>query len=199
MIESVRSSASRHLIRKVSNRFKDQTTLSVSLSLEDFQKLDQGFRRRLPSAQTLSPSNLELVNNWIQECKSSHDKCRLEDTTWFPSRLLDVGQRDGSQLPRLIETTEPDVLGPYAALSHMWGRQIPLRTLQGNYEEMKLAIPMWKLSKNFAQAVIATRELKLRYLWIDSLCIIQDLPSDWNKEAATMHKVYSHAEVTIVA
>ncbi|KAK0104261.1 hypothetical protein ONS96_005353 [Cadophora gregata f. sp. sojae] len=81
----------------------------------------------------------------------------------------------------------------------MWGKIIPLRTLQGSYQELKSGIPMWRLSKNFAHAIIITRELKLRYLWIDSLCIIQDLASDWNKEAATMHKVYSHVEVTIVA
>ncbi|PVH81422.1 hypothetical protein DL98DRAFT_349267, partial [Cadophora sp. DSE1049] len=132
-------------------------------------------------------------------CKDNHEKCKLESNTWLPSRLLDVGPRDGSQLPRLIETKESNDLGPYAALSHMWGSLIPLRTIQGNYQELKSGIPMWKLSKNFAQAVVTTRQLKLRYLWIDSLCIIQDLASDWNKEAATMHKVYSHAEVTIVA
>lgn len=112
---------------------------------------------------------------------------------------MDVGPLDGSKLPALVETKNRDIQGPYAALSHMWGSSIPLRTLKANYEELKVGIPMWKLSKNFAQAVILTRELGLRHLWIDSLCIIQDLPSDWKKEAATMHQVYSHAELTIVA
>ena len=44
-----------------------------------------------------------------------------------------------------------------------------------------------------------TRELGLKYLWIDSLCIIQDSPSDWESEAATMDDVYSDSFLTIIA
>ena len=38
----------------------------------------------------------------------------------------------------------------------------------------------------------------MRYLWIDSLCIVQDSPSDWQREASRMGSVYSHAVVTVV-
>jgi hypothetical protein len=68
-----------------------------------------------------------------------------------------------------------------------------------NQEKMKSGILMWELSKNFAHAVIVTRQLGLRYIWIDSLCILQDSPKDWQKEAAMMHKVYRYADATIVA
>jgi uncharacterized membrane protein len=115
---------------------------------------------------------------------------------------LDVGPQDGSQLPRLVEAAKEGIQAPYAALSHMWGdySQIPLlRTIESKYEVMKSRIPMWELSKNFADAVVVTRKLGLRYVWIDSLCIIQDSQSDWKKEAAMMHDVYRYAEITIAA
>src|SRR6187402_3786126 len=119
------------------------------------------------------------MNNWINECKSSHTECLLANPTWVPSRLLDVGPGDGSQHPRLVETTSSHMREPYAALSHMWGDLIPLRALASNYGDLKSGIPVWKLSKNFANAVTVTRALGLRYVWIDSLCIIQDVGADW--------------------
>ncbi len=123
----------------------------------------------------------------------------MDTEFWVPTRLLYVG---GSDDPRLVEMVENGIQEPYAALSHMWGdasRLPPLRTILSKYDDMKMAIPVWMLSKNFADAINVTRQLGLRYIWIDSLCIIQDSPTDWQKEAFMMHKVYRYAEVTIVA
>lgn len=161
-------------------------------------------RRRLPGPLTLSAPNLQMISKWIDECKSSHPTCRLDESAWLPTRLLDVGSLDGTQLPRLVETVKEDVEPPYAALSHMWGdpnqgHAPPVRTLKANYTKMESGIPWQIMSKNFIDAVIATRRLGLRYIWIDSLCIIQDSPEDWQKEAATMYKVYKFAEITLVA
>jgi hypothetical protein len=118
--------------------------------------------------------------------------------------LLDVGSTDGMQLPRLVDTAEIHIQEPYAALSHMWGdpnqgHVPPVRTLRSTYEEMKSGIPWLVMSKNFVDAVIATRELGIRYIWIDSLCIIQDSSDDWHEEAKTMYKVYKFAEITLIA
>ena len=65
--------------------------------------------------------------------------------------------------------------------------------------QAKDSIPILLLPQNFQDAVTVTRILKLRYLWIDALCIIQDDPGDWAKEAGLMDKVYTNAYLTIVA
>jgi hypothetical protein len=52
---------------------------------------------------------------------------------------------------------------------------------------------------NYQDAVIMTRALGLRYLWIDSLCIHQDSAEDWAKEGSQMDKIYKCAWVTLVA
>ena len=44
-----------------------------------------------------------------------------------------------------------------------------------------------------------TRRLGLRYLWIDSLCIIQDSLKDWRQEASKMAFIYKHATIVIAA
>lgn len=60
-------------------------------------------------------------------------------------------------------------------------------------------IPLRTLPRTFRDAIIVARSLGLHFLWVDSLCIIQDSAEDWQHESAMMGKVYSHAYCTIAA
>jgi hypothetical protein len=44
-----------------------------------------------------------------------------------------------------------------------------------------------------------TRRIGTRYLWIDSLCIIQDSQTDWTHEAASMSTVYANGVCNLAA
>jgi hypothetical protein len=55
------------------------------------------------------------------------------------------------------------------------------------------------MPKTFRDAIVITKELGIQYIWIDSLCIIQDSASDWAYEASRMASVYLGALVTIAA
>jgi len=68
-----------------------------------------------------------------------------------------------------------------------------------NLQQMRHGIPLTSLPKTFRDAVIITRSLGQRYLWIDSLCIIQDLKKDWTRDASMMGEVYGHSFLTIAA
>ncbi|TVY55546.1 hypothetical protein LCER1_G002742 [Lachnellula cervina] len=57
----------------------------------------------------------------------------------------------------------------------------------------------YRLPPSFRDAVIVTRELGIRYLWIDSLCIVQDDLDDWRKESAQMDRIYGMSFLTIIA
>jgi hypothetical protein len=52
-------------------------------------------------------------------------------------------------------------------------------------------------------AVLITRELGLRYLWVDALCILQGQDEaaqlDWRQHSAIMGDIYGNAFVTIAA
>jgi hypothetical protein len=89
----------------------------------------------------------------------------------------------------------------YLALSHMWGENHSqqLRLLEANLLAFETEIPMHKLasSATFLEAIRMTRILGYRYIWIDSLCIIQDSSSDWEYEAARMAIVYGNAVCNI--
>ena len=117
--------------------------------------------------------------------------------------MIDVSPLDSSQQPRLV--ARPKESGDYVALSHCWGPLLDssagmyARTLKNNLNEMQRAIPSNLLPQNFQDAILTVRKLQLRYLWIDALCIIQDDPADWAREAAKMNEIYGSAYLTIAA
>ncbi|KAK5629029.1 hypothetical protein RRF57_004744 [Xylaria bambusicola] len=55
------------------------------------------------------------------------------------------------------------------------------------------------MPRTFRDAILLVRFLGYRYLWIDSLCILQDQLEDWEAEAKKMGEIYRNARFTIVA
>jgi len=84
-------------------------------------------------------------------------------------------------------------------LSHCWGGLIPVTTSLSTLAARQRGLPLEELPATFQDAIFLTRRLGFRYLWIDSLCIIQDSPEDWALEAAKMHKIYAEASLNIAA
>jgi hypothetical protein len=149
-----------------------------------------------------------MIQSWLKECQENHDKVcvttisgRVLDESQpnaLPTRVLDVEAGDSSKI-RLVQTD--GLQGRYVALSHCWGppEKRPLRTVGSNIGSHLAGIPVSSLPKTFRDAVAVTRFLGIRYLWIDSLCIIQDNTADWTHEAARMGRVYELACLTIAA
>lgn len=135
---------------------------------------------------------------WLQTCFTEHPNCYPPDVeTPLPTRVIDVGPSDGQREPYLLESDGH--VGRYVTLSHCWGGRVPLTTTSRVIEERKRSIPLVSLPKTFLDAVLITRRLGLRYLWIDSLCIIQDSKSDWEMESARMEAIYRHCYLNISA
>ena len=102
----------------------------------------------------------------------------------------------------LVESSELRSLrsrSRYLALSHCWGGNAPVVLTSNNKDSCKSGINLSELPKTFQHAVALARFVHVRYLWIDSLCIIQDSNTDWEFEATTMKDVYRHAFFTIAA
>jgi hypothetical protein len=151
-------------------------------------------------------SQFAMMNFWLDKCMSEHPDCnrRLVSSTPFelPSRLIEVTLDDGNYNLRLVETQGWSADGhSYAALSHCWGTNssnIPQMTKE-NLAAMKQSITFSTLSKTFQEAVKVTQGLKIPYLWIDSLCIVQNDTEDWAHESSNMHRIYESALITFVA
>lgn len=55
------------------------------------------------------------------------------------------------------------------------------------------------LPQTFQDAIAVTHNLTIRYLWVDSLCIIQDDPQDWQRESSRMASIYGNAYLVFSA
>jgi Heterokaryon incompatibility protein (HET) len=150
--------------------------------------------------------NNSLLRRWLYNCIDEHDECRQsvsgssynnEEDNVLPSRLIDVGALDGSMTPRIIVASEER--GLYTVLSHRWGTAPKLTTRKETLELYVKSLPMNELPPTFRDAIEVTRSLRIKYLWIDSLCIIQDDPNDWEAEAAQMGNIFEGACCTIAA
>ena len=84
-------------------------------------------------------------------------------------------------------------------LSHCWGPKPPIRLTRANFESMKTRIRKGGLPRSFQHAIVVTGWFQCRYLWIDSLCIIQDSTEDWQNESGLMRHVYKNAWLNIAA
>ncbi|PVI04648.1 hypothetical protein DM02DRAFT_518250, partial [Periconia macrospinosa] len=149
-----------------------------------------------------------MVQTWLETCQDGHTKCNLfsrqataggptrnsTDTVGLPNRptrVLDVAQGK----VRLDCNTSEDAQFEYLTLSHMWGTDATqqLRLEVETFEAFQHNVPWNRLSKIFQEAIRITRQLGHRYIWIDSLCIIQNSPADWEQEAARMATVYGNS------
>ncbi len=183
------------------------------------QRLGTGFNRMIlgisqimdtsiPAGQRIEPTAAspdlhEHISMWLDECNETHEKCHEgsrtdgEDSRRIPARLLSIGAPDDNREPHLLETDGS--CGPYIALSHSWGQTRHITTTTENLERHKVSIPYEDLPRTFQDAVVLARNLGISYIWIDSLCIIQDDIQDWKNEAAKMADVYRNAYCTVAA
>ncbi|CAK7232355.1 hypothetical protein SCUCBS95973_008232 [Sporothrix curviconia] len=183
---------------------KDYSTLEKSLPVID------GFKIGCASVDNnlASTGNFDMARSWLDDCRHTHDQTTCSTTAYtghlprLPTRVIDV-----SSTPRRIvhavkvhAGTPQQACGDYVALSHCWGGPIKTLLTSKTIDAYGKALPPDKeLPANFRDAMAVTRALGIPYLWIDSLCIIQDSVDDWRRESRVMGAVYSRATVSLLA
>ena len=123
----------------------------------------------------------------------------VPDDVDLPTRVLHIKRITPELDIELLETK--GMKGRYCALSHCWGPKDkqPLRTLKENLEQFSKRVPPDAIPKTFQDALIITKELNIKYLWIDSLCIVQDNRDEWEQESKVMGSLYEKATLMIAA
>jgi hypothetical protein len=113
----------------------------------------------------------------------------------LPTRVLKVGNEGEEVMLRDSQGLE----GPYTILSYCWGQGATLKTTPSTLAARQRGIIHDDLPLTLRHAVKVTRQLRVKYLWIDALCIIQDQdpPTDWLAESEKMLDYYRNAYVTI--
>lgn len=156
------------------------------------------------TASLESEESYAVMRSWIKACETnhSHEQCTRNGDTPLPRRVVYIHRNNdtGDRSPMLSLQEPPDgTNGKYIALSHCWGKEPVLRTTQANFSQLCSRIDFSDLPLTFRHAVRCTQALGIAYLWIDSLCIIQDNLRDWDVESAKMTSIYHDAYLVIAA
>ncbi|UKZ66486.1 uncharacterized protein TrAtP1_007659 [Trichoderma atroviride] len=153
-----------------------------------------------PSAQSLTRLH-KLIG------KSLCDASDSAQSTYLPTRLIDVGANNATKLRLIIskdeevgQETDP-VKKRYLTLSYCWGSKAEsekqLKTTANSLNKRLSQINVNEMPQTVADAVHACRALGIRYLWVDVLCIIQGDDDDWARESFQMANVYSNSFLTL--
>jgi hypothetical protein len=130
----------------------------------------------------------------------------VERGTWFlPTRLVDLTQWANDRTLRLVESknidNEQGQPPLYMTLSYRWavGTTAAASTTTSNLSERLQSVSTTSFPLLFVHAIEAAHKLHVPFIWIDSLCILQDSEEDFATEAAMMGKIYRHSYCTISA
>ncbi|GAA86007.1 hypothetical protein AKAW_04121 [Aspergillus luchuensis IFO 4308] len=128
---------------------------------------------------------------------------RLSRDPHLPTRVIDVGCWLTRSKMRLVVNQGSHKWanrGKYLALSYCWGSEkyaaMRLKTTKASLREHMKEIKMESLPKTVSDAVLVCRALRVRYLWVDALCIVQDSQDDWEIESAKMAEIYENSYFT---
>lgn len=152
---------------------------------------------------TSGPGARSCAQRWVQNCVEHHTECAMHhEPAFLPTRLLKL---DGTCEPptwQLLLGTDCPLGSRYTTLSYIWGdRPLSQRTrlLHQTMNSFIEGGSIETLSRTFQDAMRASLYFGVHYIWIDSLCIIQDSTDDWSEQAQMMDRVYRNAFLNISA
>ena len=161
---------------------------------------------RAPRSESLCEENLANLQYFLSNCMVNDESCRDGiDIDFLPTRLIDLDQSEDGNMLYLVETRPEPVAAMYSwmALSYCWGQDSvnQFRTTKENYSNHLAGFSLQSVSKVIQDAVVVARALriKVRYLWVDAVCIVQDDREDWIRESRIMGDVYEGAYITLGA
>ncbi|KAK4208590.1 heterokaryon incompatibility protein-domain-containing protein [Rhypophila decipiens] len=139
---------------------------------------------------------MDKIRRLVSRCDSLHSCYDAEtEKPALPTRVVDISR--GPEQILLREGT--GIQDHYVCLSHCWGSKQPLQTTTRNIENHQRNIPWDMFPVVYKEAILISWELGIKYVWIDSLCIVQDSVIDWQRESASMCNVYAGSYLTVAA
>ncbi|KAF5548860.1 ankyrin repeat [Fusarium mexicanum] len=164
--------------------------------------LDIGMSLRLqPPLSHITEETLSWIKSKLESCVL-HNHFNT-DKTFIPDRLIDVrGDQLSLVLTKHFQPRDAES-HRYTALTYCWGPEPhaskQLKTTSVNIHQHLQHIPAFSLPQVIKDAVAITRALSIPFLWVDTLCILQDDTSDWDKQCAVMERIYGNAHLSLAA
>ena len=157
---------------------------------------------------TLFAERCSVPKEWLEDCENKHEEC-IEHALVFennhksnlPTRIISLhGLAESASVCLVVHSRPGPRWGRYVALSHRWPTgSCSWVTTQENLQARTNRLPISDLPQTLQDCIYIVNQLGIRYLWIDSICIIQDSAADWELESSQMTDIYGGATMTIFA
>ncbi|KAF1734921.1 hypothetical protein CRV24_003839 [Beauveria bassiana] len=147
-----------------------------------------------PVQQSPETSTLQQLLEWDTQCKQ-HQEC-LSASRAVPRYLVDVGCSESEESVKLVQLGAGDA--GYTALSYTSDCGSEVKWRPDSFDAEKKPIRITDLPAMFRDAILVTRKLGVRYIWIDSLCIPENAP-EWERDSEEIGSVYENAYLTVSA
>lgn len=177
---------------------REDTSQSVGCLAE--KRTIEADSNALPAASIKPRVSFGMIKNGLKQCQRKHKKCRRRRAEYMQKipgmRLIDCRTRTVVPAPKGNVS--------YAALSYVWGESGQANFGNGSMIQNGSHTLSENLPKTISDAILVTRKLDIRYLWIDRYCIQQVAETKEEKDEkhgqiARMHQIYGGASVTIIA
>jgi hypothetical protein len=142
--------------------------------------------------------DLAQIQSWLSRCDSEHGpECHADHERSLIHQLSFIDVHD-------LCIVAQNSRAKYTALSYVWGKaQSPFQTTKSNQEELhkpgSFSKKWSQLPRTVQDAILLSRQLQVRYIWIDRFCIVQDDTDSINENISAMASIYSQSYFTIVA
>jgi hypothetical protein len=142
------------------------------------------------------------LQRWKNDCNQNHNNsCQVRPAIShlpdvIPDWLIDTRRQ-------CLIRARPEL--PYFALSYVWGGMDFFKALEGNMQQLQCENAFStirgarEIPQTIKDAMALVTLLGERYLWVDSLCIVQDNESCKGDQINKMAAIFERANVTIIA
>jgi Heterokaryon incompatibility protein (HET) len=149
---------------------------------------------------TFGDENRATFRSWYNDCLTRHNcGSAAISISWTPTRLLDLGTSTSSEWKLCIPKLDRTLVPQYTTMSYRWGDGQFLKLTSRLMDSFRSGKLIKSLPRAFQDAISVTKDLGIRFLWIDALCIIQDDEDDFHNECAQMSNIYRYSNCNIVA
>lgn len=171
------------------------------------------FYKQIMVPSTLFAERCAVAKKWLKDCENKHEECiehalvfENDHRSYLPTRVVDLQGLAESKSTCLEVSSRVGPrrgvsrLGRYVALSHRWPTgSCSWVTTKENLHARMNRLSMSDLPQTLQDCIYIVAQLGIRYLWIDSICIIQDSAADWELESSQMTDIYGGATMTVFA
>ncbi|KAF1962508.1 HET-domain-containing protein, partial [Byssothecium circinans] len=151
---------------------------------------------------------MDTLRLWTQQCRLEHNECR---SGWNGLLRVRKSAPKRSYTLRLVDCASMKVVLAkvhvrYAALSYVWGKAEQYSSKMEDIvkpiddpDNEYVSLENRKLPRTISEAIRVCQEISIRYLWVDTLCIIQDDKVEKSHSLSAMDQIYKSAILTIIA